>query len=79
MSEALTTATADQATVFTDIVNTRKSARGFKPDPVPQALLDRVFSVALRAPSIRIVRRVFPMYPLTVDGVARLARGLSSG
>jgi hypothetical protein len=31
-----------------------------------------------RAPSIQIVRRVVPMYPLTVDGVARLARDLSS-
>jgi len=30
-----------------------------------------------RAPSIQIVRRVFPMYPLTLAGVERLARDLS--
>ena len=31
------------------------------------------------APSIRLIRRVFPMYPLTVDGVQRLAKDLSRG
>jgi uncharacterized protein with von Willebrand factor type A (vWA) domain len=31
------------------------------------------------APSIRIVRRIFPMYPLTVAGVERLARDLARG
>lgn len=30
------------------------------------------------APSVRLVRQVFPMYPLTVDGVADLARGVVS-
>ncbi len=29
------------------------------------------------APSVRIVRQVFPMYPLTLDGVERLAKDLS--
>jgi nitroreductase len=42
---------SDSAAIFTDIVNTRKSARGFKPDPVPQELLDKVFVDSLRAPS----------------------------
>jgi len=32
---------------------------------------------AWEAPSVRIVRRVFPMYPLTLDGVERLAKDLS--
>ncbi len=31
------------------------------------------------APSIRLIRRVFPMYPLTVSGVERLAKDLSRG
>lgn len=31
------------------------------------------------APSIRLIRRVFPMYPLTVAGVERLATDLSRG
>ncbi len=31
------------------------------------------------APSIRLIKRVFPMYPLTVQGVERLAKDLSRG
>ncbi len=31
------------------------------------------------APSIRLVKRIFPMYPLTVQGVEELARDLSRG
>jgi len=38
-------------------------------NPMPEQVWD--------APSIRIVRRVFPMYPLTVAGVERLASDLS--
>ena len=29
------------------------------------------------APSIRLIRRIFPMYPLTVQGVEQLARDLA--
>lgn len=31
------------------------------------------------APSIRLIKRIFPMYPLTVQGVEELARDLSKG
>ena len=31
------------------------------------------------APSIRLIKRIFPMYPLTVQGVEELARDLSRG
>ena len=41
----------DTATVYADIVNGRKSVRAFKPDPVPDDLLQAVFSLPLRAPS----------------------------
>ncbi len=41
----------DTAAVYTDIVNSRKSVRGYKSEPVPKELLDKVFSAALRAPS----------------------------
>jgi nitroreductase len=51
MQEAVTLAAEDRARVFADIVNERKSARGFKPDPVSSELLEQVFTVALRAPS----------------------------
>jgi nitroreductase len=42
---------SDAAAVYTNIVNSRKSARGFKPSPVPAELLDKVFNTSLRAPS----------------------------
>ncbi len=51
MTEALQQDSIDTGTVFRDIVQRRKSTRGFKPDPVPQAVLDQVFGTALRAPS----------------------------
>ncbi len=31
------------------------------------------------SPSVRIVARIFPMYPLTVDGVERMAKDLAGG
>jgi hypothetical protein len=31
------------------------------------------------APSIRLIRRLFPMYPLTVQGVEELAKDLARG
>lgn len=34
-----------------EAVNTRKSIRGFKPDPVPKEMLRRILSIACRAPS----------------------------
>jgi len=39
------------AYAYARIVATRKSTRAFKPDPVDQMILDRVFNVSLRAPS----------------------------
>jgi nitroreductase len=41
----------NHAEIYADIVNSRKSARGFKPEPVPGDLLNDVFNVSLRAPS----------------------------
>lgn len=41
----------NQAEIYADIVNTRKSARGFKSDPVPEETLNDLFNVSLRAPS----------------------------
>ncbi|MDD5308852.1 MAG: VWA domain-containing protein [Deltaproteobacteria bacterium] len=40
-------------------------------NPMPESWWD--------ATSVRIVRKVFPMYPLTVEGVARLAEDLGQG
>ena len=38
-------------TALTTLLDTRYSARGFKPDPVPQDVLDEVFAASLKAAS----------------------------
>jgi nitroreductase len=45
------TAPADTAMTFDDVVLGRKSIRGYKPDPVPRALIREVIDMAMRAPS----------------------------
>jgi nitroreductase len=47
----MTESSVNHAEIYANIVNSRKSARGFKPDPVPEELLNDVFNVSLRAPS----------------------------
>lgn len=36
---------------YDDVVNGRRSIRGFKPDPVPRALIEEILALALRTPS----------------------------
>jgi nitroreductase len=36
---------------FDDVVMGRRSIRGYKPDPVPKALIQEIIAIALRAPS----------------------------
>ncbi len=36
---------------FDDVITSRRSARGYKPDPVPRALIKEVLALAMRAPS----------------------------
>ena len=43
------------------------------------AWLNPMTERAWHAPSVRILREVFPMYPLTVEGVAKLALDLAEG
>lgn len=42
---------ADPAETFAGIVAARRSVRGFLPDPVPDGLIDRIFTIAGQAPS----------------------------
>jgi nitroreductase len=42
---------ADSAPTFDDVVLGRRSVRGYKPDPVPKALIREVIDIAMRAPS----------------------------
>ncbi len=36
---------------FDDVILGRRSIRGYKPDPVPQALIEEILALAMRAPS----------------------------
>ena len=45
------TAITAEGAAFNDVLKARRSIRAFRPDPVPRAVLDSVFSAALRAPS----------------------------
>ena len=36
---------------FDDVILGRRSIRGYKPDPVPKALIEEIIALAMRAPS----------------------------
>ena len=36
---------------FDDVILGRRSIRGYKPDPVPQKLIEEIIALAMRAPS----------------------------
>jgi len=36
---------------FDDVIMGRRSIRGYKPDPVPRALIEEIIALAMRAPS----------------------------
>ncbi|MEI7932978.1 MAG: nitroreductase family protein, partial [Alphaproteobacteria bacterium] len=36
---------------FDDVIRGRRSIRGYKPDPVPRALIEEIIGLAMRAPS----------------------------
>jgi nitroreductase len=42
---------AGSAVAFDEVVLGRRSIRGYKPDPVPKALVREVIGMAMRAPS----------------------------
>ena len=35
---------------FDDVILNRRSIRGYKPDPVPRALVEEILNLAMRAP-----------------------------
>jgi len=45
------TAAAERAEALSALLHERRSIRGFRPDPVPQQVLDQVFGMAQQAPS----------------------------
>lgn len=63
---------------FDDAVRARRSVRGFRPDPVPQPLLEHVFELANRAPSNCNTQ---PWFSVVFGGAAceRLRRAFTTG
>jgi nitroreductase len=62
---------------FEQLVESRRSVRGFRPEAVPQVLLDRIFGVARRAPS-NCNAQPWITHVLSGDAAARLRRELAS-
>jgi nitroreductase len=50
-NESLKSAAAGPAVTFDDVILGRRSTRGYRPDPVPKAVIREVIALAMRAPS----------------------------
>ncbi|MEZ5560562.1 MAG: nitroreductase [Pseudomonadales bacterium] len=59
---------------FEEVVNGRRSIRGFKPDPVPQKVLEEVIALATRAPS-SMNTQPWHFYVLTGEPLDRIRKG----
>ena len=59
---------------FDDVILGRRSIRGYKPDPVPRALIEEILNLAIRAPS-SMNTQPWNFYVITGDPLARIRRG----
>jgi nitroreductase len=59
---------------YDEVVKGRRSIRGFKPDPVPQALIREVIELAMRAPS-SLNTQPWNFYVVTGEPLDRIRRG----
>ena len=59
---------------FDDVIIGRRSIRGYKPDPVPRALIEEVLALAMRAPS-SMNTQPYHFYVLTGDALDRIRAG----
>ncbi len=59
---------------FDEVVLGRRSTRGYKPDPVPQALIREIISLAMRAPS-SMNTQPWNFYVITGEPLARIRAG----
>lgn len=59
---------------FDDVIIGRRSIRGYKPDPVPRALIEEVLALAMRAPS-SMNTQPYHFYVLTGDALDRIRVG----
>lgn len=63
-----------QAMAFDEVINGRRSIRGYKPDPVPQALIEEILALAMRAPS-SMNTQPWNFYVLTGEPLDRIRAG----
>ncbi|MEO9131501.1 MAG: nitroreductase [Sphingomonas sp.] len=59
---------------FDDVILGRRSIRGYKPDPVPRALIEEVLTLAMRAPS-SMNTQPYHFYVITGDALDRIRAG----
>ena len=59
---------------FDDVVLGRRSIRGYKPDPVPQALIEEILTLAMRAPS-SMNTQPWHFHVLTGEPLERVRKG----
>ncbi len=59
---------------FDDVILGRRSIRGYKPDPVPRALIEEVLTLAMRAPS-SMNTQPYHFYVLTGAALDRIRAG----
>ncbi|MDZ4372458.1 MAG: nitroreductase [Phenylobacterium sp.] len=59
---------------FDDVILGRRSIRGYKPDPVPRALIEEIITLAMRAPSSMNVQP-WNFYIITGEPLDRIRKG----
>ena len=59
---------------FDEVIDGRRSIRGYKPDPVPRALIEEVLALAMRAPS-SMNTQPYHFYVITGDALDKIRAG----
>ncbi len=59
---------------FDDVIKGRRSIRGYKPDPVPQKLIEEILTLAMRAPS-SMNTQPWNFYVITGEPLDRIRKG----
>ena len=59
---------------FDDVILGRRSIRGYKPDPVPKALIEEIIGLAMRAPS-SMNTQPWNFYVITGEPLDRIRAG----
>jgi nitroreductase len=59
---------------FDDVIMGRRSIRGYKPDPVPQKLIEEILTLAMRAPS-SMNTQPWNFYVITGEPLDRIRKG----